>query len=101
MARKAGNPSRRDLLLSIKLNKLAVALPFVALLAACSGQQNALEDRVINVESDAIPTAATPTPDMSGLLRQTSPSYVTLTVSVSRRKGKPGDGDAEWLLHRP
>lgn len=66
----------------------------MALLAACSGQQNALEDRVINVESDAIPTAATPTPDMSGLLRQTSPSYVTLTVSQSRRKGKPGDGDA-------
>lgn len=87
-------PSRRDLLLSNKLPKLAVALPLLALLAACSGQQNALEDRVISVEADAIPTAATPTPDMSGLLTQTSPSYVTLTVSQSRRKGKPGDGDA-------
>jgi S1-C subfamily serine protease len=91
---RVGIPSRRDLLLSNKLNKLAVTLPVLVLLAACSGQQNALEDRVINVESDAIPTSASPTVDMSDLLRQTSPSYVTLTVSQSRRKGKPGDGDA-------
>src|SRR5689334_24048063 len=73
-----------------------MALPLVALLAACSnsGSQNPLEDRVINVETDAIPTSAPPTADLSGVLRQTSPSYVTITIAEARRKGKPGEGDA-------
>jgi S1-C subfamily serine protease len=74
--------------------RLTVALPLVALLAACSGSQNALEDRVINVETDAIPTSAPPTADLSGVLRQTSPSYVTITIAEARRRGKPGEGDA-------
>lgn len=73
--------------------RLAVTLPVLAILAACSGGK-ALEDRVINVESDAIPTAATPTAQMSDLLRQTSPSYVTITIAEARRKGRPGEGDA-------
>src|SRR5260221_2961429 len=64
--------------LSITVPKLTAALSGL-LLAACSGQQASLEDRVINVESDAIPASASPAPDMSGLLRQTSPSYVTIT----------------------
>ncbi|MGE0147825.1 MAG: trypsin-like peptidase domain-containing protein, partial [Parvibaculaceae bacterium] len=71
-----------------------MALPLLVLLAACSGNQNALEDRVINVESGAIPTAAAPSPDMSNLLRRTSPSYVTITIAEARRTGRPGDGDA-------
>jgi S1-C subfamily serine protease len=79
--------------LSISLQKLTMALPLVALLAACSGSQPALEDRVINVESDAIPTAGPPAGDMSGLLKQTSPSYVTITIAEARRKGRPGEGD--------
>jgi S1-C subfamily serine protease len=70
-----------------------MALPLVALLAACSSSQNALEDRVINVETDAIPTSAPPSADLSGVLRQTSPSYVTITIAEARRKGKPGEGD--------
>lgn len=81
--------------MSIPKHKLAMALPLLALLAACSGTHNALEeDRVINVESDAIPASATPTADMSGILRQTSPSYVTITIAEARRKGRPGEGDA-------
>ena len=76
------------------LSKLTAAIPVLVLLAACSGQQTALEDRVINVEQDAIPTSASPSADISGLLRQTSPSYVTITIAESRRQGKPGDGDA-------
>jgi S1-C subfamily serine protease len=79
--------------LSITVPKLTAALSGL-LLAACSGQQASLEDRVINVESDAIPTSASPAPDMSGLLRQTSPSYVTITIAEARRQGRPGDGDA-------
>jgi S1-C subfamily serine protease len=74
--------------------RLTVALPLIALLAACSSSQNALEDRVINVETDAIPTSAPPTTDLSGVLRQTSPSYVTITIAEARRRGKPGEGDA-------
>jgi serine protease Do len=74
--------------------RLTMALPLVVLLAACSSSQNALEDRVINVETDAIPTSAPPTQDLSGVLRQTSPSYVTITIAEARRKGKPGEGDA-------
>lgn len=73
--------------------KLMAALPLLALLAACSGGGQPLEDRVINVESDAIPTAATPSPDMTPLLRQTSPSYVTITIAEARRKGRPGESD--------
>jgi S1-C subfamily serine protease len=61
-------------------------------LAACADQQ-ALQDRTINIESTAIPAAATPGPEMSGLLRATSPSYVTLTVAESRRRGKIGQDD--------
>jgi S1-C subfamily serine protease len=80
--------------LSNIVSKLTAALPVLVLLAACSGQQTALEDRVINVEQDAIPTSASPSADISGLLRQTSPSYVTITIAESRRQGKPGDGDA-------
>jgi len=34
-----------------------------------------------------------PGPEMSGLLRTTSPSYVTLTVAESRRAGKIGQND--------
>jgi S1-C subfamily serine protease len=94
MARKAGISVEARLSLSTRLHKLTAALPLLALLAACSGSQNALEDRVINVESDAIPTAATPSPDLSNLLRQTSPSYVTITIAEARRKGRPGEGDA-------
>ncbi|MGE3873305.1 MAG: serine protease [Parvibaculaceae bacterium] len=71
-----------------------MALPLLVFLAACSGSQNALEDRVINVESDAIPTSAPPPADITGVLKQTSPSYVTITIAESRRKGKPGEGDA-------
>src|SRR5689334_8611972 len=79
------------LLLSIPLYRLTMAMPLLVLLGACSGSQNALEDRVISVESDAIPTAATPTPDLSDILKQTSPSYVTITIAEARRKGRPGD----------
>lgn len=91
---KAGISDEARLSLSITVPKLTAALSFLMLLAACSGQQATLEDRVINVESDAIPTSATPSADMSGLLRQTSPSYVTITIAEARRKGRPGEGDA-------
>src|SRR5262249_46116598 len=94
MASEAGFSLEARLLLSIPLHRLTVALPLIALLAACSSSQNALEDRVINVETDAIPTSAPPTQDLSGVLRQTSPSYVTITIAEARRKGKPGEGDA-------
>ena len=80
--------------MSTAFYKLTMAMPVLALLAACSGSQNALEDRVINVESDAIPTAATPNDQMTGLLRQTSPSYVAITIAEARRKGRPGEGDS-------
>jgi serine protease Do len=80
--------------LSTAFYKLTMALPVLVLLAACSGSQNALEDRVINVESDAIPTAATPNSEMSDLLRQTGPSYVAITIAEARRKGRTGEGDA-------
>lgn len=69
------------------------ALPLIALLAGCTSQQS-FEDRVINVESSAIPAGASLAPDMSGLLKETSPSYITLTVAESRRGGKVGDGDS-------
>jgi len=93
--KKAGISVEARLLLSTPMHKLTMALPLLALLAACSGSsQNALEDRVINVESDAIPTSASPTADMSGVLKQTSPSYVTITIAEARRKGRPGEGDA-------
>lgn len=75
--------------------RLTMALPVLALLAACSGSQNALEeDRVINIESDAIPTAATPNGEMTELLHQTSPSYVAITIAEARRKGRTGEGDS-------
>jgi S1-C subfamily serine protease len=68
------------------------ALPILVVLAACTNEQ-VFEDRTINIESTAIPAAATPGPEMSGLLRSTSPSYVTLTVAEARRKGKIGQND--------
>ena len=52
------------------MHRLTVALPLVALLAACSSSQNALEDRVINVETDAILTSAPPPEDLAGVLKQ-------------------------------
>lgn len=94
MLEKAGISLEARLLLSIPMQKLSMALPLLVFLAACSGSQNALEDRVINVESDAIPTSAPPPADITGVLKQTSPSYVTITIAESRRKGKPGEGDA-------
>jgi S1-C subfamily serine protease len=94
MVKKAGFSVEARFPLSIGLLKLTMALPFVALLAACSGSQSVLEDRVINVESDAIPAAGPPAGNMSGLLKQTSPSYVTITIAEARRKGRPGDGDS-------
>jgi S1-C subfamily serine protease len=63
------------------------------MLAGCTSQES-FEDRVINVESGAIPAGATMAPDMSGVIRETSPSYITLTVAESRRSGKLGDGDS-------
>ena len=94
MARGWKIPRGETFSLSISVPKLIAALPVLMLLAACSGSQPSLEDRVINVESDAIPTSASPTVEMSDLLRQTSPSYVTITIAESRRQGRPGDGDA-------
>ena len=67
-------------------------LPLLMALAACTSEQ-AVEDRSINIESTAIPAAAAPGPEMSGLLRSTSPSYVTLTVAEARRQGKTGQDD--------
>jgi len=94
MARGWKIPRGETFSLSSSVPKLIAALPVLMLLAACSGSQPSLEDRVINVESDAIPTSASPTVEMSDLLRQTSPSYVTITIAESRRQGRPGDGDA-------
>jgi len=71
---------------------LPALLPLLLVLGACAGQQIA-EDRTISVESTAIPASASPGPDMSGLLRSTSPSYVTLTVAEGRRAGKVGQDD--------
>jgi S1-C subfamily serine protease len=65
----------------------------LVVLSACASQQQLGEDRTISVESTAIPAAATPGPEMSGLLRSTSPSYVTLTVAEARRTGKVGQDD--------
>jgi S1-C subfamily serine protease len=79
--------------LSTPLHKLTLALPVLVLLAACSGSQNVLEDRVINVETDAIPTAATPNSETTDLLRQTGPSYVAITIAEARRNGRVGEGD--------
>src|SRR5689334_1354383 len=94
MARGWKIPRGETFSLSMSVPKLIAALPVLMLLAACSGSQPSLEDRVINVESDAIPTSASPTVEMTDLLRQTSPSYVTITIAESRRQGRPGDGDA-------
>ena len=69
-----------------------IGLSLMVALTACTSEQ-AAEDRTINIESTAIPAAAAPGPEMSGLLQSTSPSYVTLTVAQSRRTGKIGDGD--------
>jgi S1-C subfamily serine protease len=68
-------------------------LPLLALVFGCTGERS-FEDRVINVESSAIPAGASLAPDMSVLLKETSPSYITLTVAESRRGGKVGDGDS-------
>ena len=78
---------------SFRCPRVVKALPLIAVLFGCTGTQS-FEDRVINVESNAIPAGASLAPDMSMLLKETSPSYITLTVAESRRGGKVGDGDS-------
>lgn len=75
--------------------RASAILSFLAagFLAGCSGR-GALNDRVINVETDAEPAGFTVSSSMAGLLKQTSPSYVTLTVAEAREKGRSGETGA-------
>jgi S1-C subfamily serine protease len=67
-----------------------------ALLAGCSGVEDLNnETRDINLSGDIAPAAAGPGQGMSALVKQTGPSYVTLTVAQTLKdnKGKADDGN--------
>jgi S1-C subfamily serine protease len=66
-----------------KLFGLAAAL----LLSACSGM-NAYGPRVISVEGNASPAGAVLSQNMSSLVAQTGPSYVTIIVNEAQKQSR-------------
>jgi S1-C subfamily serine protease len=66
------------------------------LLAACTGMEDiGSETRDINLSGDIAPAAAGPGQGMGSLVKQTGPSYVTLTVAqtLKENKGRADDGN--------
>jgi S1-C subfamily serine protease len=71
-----------------------IGLPFLALtgfLAGCSQNDVSLESRAINVDETAEPAGAVPQGVSRELVRETGPSYVTLTVSAISQGNAPKD----------
>jgi S1-C subfamily serine protease len=66
------------------------AICLAAFLASCASHQVFEEDRSYMVTGEATPASVTA---MRGLLRQTGPSYVTLTVSESHKRSKSAQSD--------
>jgi len=66
------------------------AICLAVLLAACASQQVFEEDRSYMVTGEATPASVTA---MRGLLRQTGPSYVTLTVAEAHKRNKSLQSD--------
>jgi S1-C subfamily serine protease len=76
-------------------SRIAV-LSAALLLAACTGMEDLNnETRDISLSGDIAPAAAGPGQGMSSLVKQTGPSYVTLTVAqtVKESKGRADDGN--------
>ena len=66
------------------------ALCLASFLGACASNQVFEEDRSYMVTGEATPASVTA---MRGLLKQTGPSYVTLTVSESHKRNKSAASD--------
>jgi S1-C subfamily serine protease len=67
--------------LALLLNRFSF-LAVTAMLAGCSQSDVSLESRAINVDETAEPAGAVPQGVSRELVRETGPSYVTLTVSA-------------------
>ena len=60
-------------------------------LASCAGNDLSLTPRSVSIESNATSAAATLTASMDKLIKQTSPSYVTIVIREKRSSSLPND----------
>lgn len=72
-------------------SRLALVVIFGLGLASCVVQQAEMGNRVISVDAGAVPASAQISSEFSGLVAETNPSYVTLIISDTDRKGSKGD----------
>jgi S1-C subfamily serine protease len=68
--------------------RLGLMLAAAVVLTGCTTTANVGSQRVISVEADASPASAVLSPNMSNLVKRTSPSYVTLIVHESEQRGR-------------
>jgi S1-C subfamily serine protease len=70
---------------------LSLPLAAIALVACTTNQAHRLDDRVINVETGAVPASVALSSSLAGLVADANPSYVTLIISEQARGGRKDD----------